>query len=191
MKEMSFRLHLTVLIKSIRKSLMSETSKEATAGSEVKQRSWAKRTEEPDWSGDTWDIKIKGWINAISSVLSLCGEIFKDITLTCIIFPFSTWLMLANWLSCRWIWKWPEPWIKDRFSYKDEHIESLKYNKNVQMRNVREGWTCSLWLLDGWIKWQSVWPTVRHLPIADSHTETLELSTSCTEHIFYTLLRHT
>ncbi len=59
MKEISFGLHCTVLMKSIWKSLISETSKEATAGSEVRQRSWAKRTEEPDWSGDTWGRKIR------------------------------------------------------------------------------------------------------------------------------------
>lgn len=48
MKEISFGLQRTVLMRSIWKSLMSETRKEATAGSEVRQRSCAIRTEDPD-----------------------------------------------------------------------------------------------------------------------------------------------
>lgn len=125
----------TISVKSIWKSVMSEIRMEATAGSEVRQRSWAKRFEEPGWSGDTWNRNILlNLFWCASQKTTLTHWIIYSIylpnllvsplsTLTCTILVFSMWVMWAKLLSCKWTWKCPDPWIKVRFSCQVEQME--------------------------------------------------------------------
>ncbi len=156
MKEISFGLHRTALMKSIWKSLISETNKEATAGSEVRQRSWAKRTEEPDWSGDTWGRKIRSELVYLYCKMKILYLVLYS--------PLVKYLktILSPVLHCcspGWCWLTDCLAHESDLSHgsrsdfpKEMNVlteESFKYNKNVQMRNVREWWTHSLWHLDG------------------------------------------
>lgn len=156
MKEISFGLQRTLLMKSIWKSLISETRKEATAGSEVRQRSCAIRTEDPVWSGDTWDRKIRSEL-----VYLYCKIVYLVLHSHLVKYLMTLLSPVLHCCSPGWCWLTgclvdgheSDPSHGSRSDFpKEMNIstkESFKYNKNVQMRNVRVWWTHSLWLLDG------------------------------------------